>query len=374
MINNLNTNTSIGTPVRFIKLSRNNISEALAEVINLSLAQGVVPDIIKISKVIPVYKGGESFDPVNYRPISILSSFSQIFEKLVQKQLISYVEKHEILTQCQFGFRKNHSTEQAIAEITDNFKKSIDNNLFTCGIFLDFAKAFDTVNHTILLGKLEKYGIRGIPLKWFTSYLTNRQQYVSIDNIQSSKQTVICGIPQGSSLGPLLFLIYINNIINSSQKLSFRLFADDTNILASSDDPTELESNMNMEFKNVKLWCDANKLSINLKKTHFMLIKSAQKRLSIPFHIAITDHDDNNYSLEQKDHVKYLGVMIDDKLNWKYHISFVCTRISRNTGVFYKLRHFFNSLQSNFDKSIITLSTPIFLTPLLPGEVPIKHI
>jgi hypothetical protein len=192
LINNLNTNTSsIGTPVRFIKLARNNISEALAEVINLSLAQGVVPDIIKISKVIPVYKGGESFDPVNYRPISILSSFSQIFEKLVQKQLISYVEKHEILTQCQFGFRKNHSTEQAIAEIADNFRKSIDNNLFTCGVFLDFAKAFDTVNHTILLGKLEKYGIRGIPLKWFTSYLTNRQQYVSIDNIQSSKQTVI---------------------------------------------------------------------------------------------------------------------------------------------------------------------------------------
>ena len=210
MINNLNTNTSsIGTPVRFIKLARNNIYEALAEVINLSLAQGVVPDILKISKVIPVFKGGESFDPVNYRPISILSSFSQIFEKLVQKQLISYVEKHEILTQCQFGFRKNHSTEQPIAEITDNFKKSIDNNLFTCSVFLDFAKAFDTVKHTILLGKFDKYGIRGIPLKWFTSYLTNRQQYVSLDNIQSSKQTAICGIPQGSSLGPILFLIYI---------------------------------------------------------------------------------------------------------------------------------------------------------------------
>ena len=187
---------------------------------------------------------------------SILSIFAQIFEKLVCKQLTSYVEKYDILHQYQFGFRKGRWTEQAIVEITDILKQAIDNNLFTCGVFLDFAKAFDTVNHSILLNKLEKYGIRGVPLRWFTSYLTNRQQYVSIDGTESSKQTIKCGIPQGSSLGPLLFLLYINDIPNCSDKLSFRIFADDTNIFASSSNASELQKLINQELSKVKEWCD----------------------------------------------------------------------------------------------------------------------
>ena len=181
---------------------------------------------------------------ITCRPISTLSSFSQIFEKLVYKQLINYIEKHKILSEFQFGFRKDHSIEQAIIEITDNLKNSIDNNLFTCGVFLDFAKAFDTVNHKILLSKLERYGIRGIALQWFTSYLKDRQQYVSIGDTKSSMQSVICGIPQGSTLGPLLFLLYINDISNSSDKLSFRIFADDTNIFASSHNAKAKQKNM----------------------------------------------------------------------------------------------------------------------------------
>jgi len=184
----------------------------------------------------------------------------------VYKQLINYIEKYDILCQFQFGSRKGRSTEQAIAEITDNLKKAIDNNLFTCGVFLDFAKAFDTVNHNILLTKMEKYGIRGLPLQWFTNYLTNHQQYVSMDGTESSKQKVVCGIPQGSSLGPLLFLTYINNIPNCSEKLSFRIFADDTNIFISSSSSIELETSVNQEILKVKEWCDINKLTINFKK------------------------------------------------------------------------------------------------------------
>ena len=175
LIKGLNVNKStIGIPTKCIKLADNHISEALASIFNNSFLQGIVPDVLKISKVTPVDKGGDSLIPENYRPISTLCSFSQIFEKLVYKQLTSYIEKYKIINECQFGFRKGHSTEQAITEITDNLKKSIDNNLYTCGVFLDFAKAFDTVNHAILLKKLEKYGIRGIPLNWFTNYLTNR--------------------------------------------------------------------------------------------------------------------------------------------------------------------------------------------------------
>ena len=186
VISNLKTNkASIGIPQKCIKLAGNQISEALSTLFNESLQQGIVPDILKISKITPVDKGGVPTDPANYRPISVLSPLSQIFEKLVYSQVINYIEKFNILFEFQFGFRKGKSTEQAIAEITDNLKKSIDKNMLTCGIFLDLSKAFDTVNHEILLKKLEKYGIRGIPLKWFSSYLTNRQQYVAIGNAQN---------------------------------------------------------------------------------------------------------------------------------------------------------------------------------------------
>ena len=193
-------------------------------------------------------KGGDITDPSNFRPISTLYSFAQIFEKLVYSQILGYLEKHNILSKFQFGFRKGRSTEHAIVEITDNFKKAIDKNLYTCGVFLDFSKAFDTVNHQILLKKLEAYGIRGTPLQWFTNYLTNRQQYVSLNNLESPKQTITCGIPQGSSLGPLLFLIYINDMPNCLSKLSFRIFADDTNIFASSSSITDLETLVNEEL------------------------------------------------------------------------------------------------------------------------------
>ena len=172
----------------------------------------------------PIDKGGDAANPSNYRPISTLYTFAQIFEKLVYLQVSTYLEKYNILNKFQFGFRKGRSTEQAIVEISDKLKKAIDNNLYTCRVFLDFAKAFDTVNHQILLKKIETYGIRGIPLKWFTSYLFNRQQYVSLNSVESSKQTIKCGIPQGSSLGPLLFLPYINDISNCSDKLNFRIF------------------------------------------------------------------------------------------------------------------------------------------------------
>ena len=345
LINNLNINkASIGIPTRCLKLACPNVSAALAAVFNLSLMQGIVPDILKISKVTPIDKGGEAADPFNYRPISTLSQFTQVFEKLVYKQLISYIEKHNILSEFQFGFRKGHSTEQAITEIVDSFRSSVDSNQIVCGVFLDFAKAFDTVNHSILLKKLEKYGIRGSPLQWFTSYLSNRQQYVSLDHTQSSTKTVLCGIPQGSTLGPLLFLLYINDIANSSKKLSFRLFADDTNVFTSSKSQHELQSIMNHELILVKNWCDTNKLSINLKKTNFLIIKSTRKKLTTQFHIKLPCSD-TDFFLEQKDSIKYLGVLIDDKLNWKKHISFISSKISRNTGVFFKLRHYLSPTQ-----------------------------
>ena len=167
------------------------------------MSQGIVPNGLKVSKVTHVDKGGNPMNLSNFRPISTLSTLTQVFEKLVYKQFINYIENLDILFQFQFGFRKGHSTVQAASEVVDSLRNAIDSNINTCGIFADFMKAFDTVNHQILLKKLESYGIRGIPSKWSTSYLENRQQYVTVDHIDSPRQAMTCGIPQNSTLGPL---------------------------------------------------------------------------------------------------------------------------------------------------------------------------
>ena len=219
--------SSLDIPNKMITIACKSLSKPFTFIFNQSISTGVVPNILKVSRVTPAYKNGIMTNPNNYRPIATLSPFSKILEKIVFNQLNSFLEKHNTIFKYQFGFRKGHSTEQAILEITDNLKTSIDNKLITCGLFLDFSKALDTVNHNILLSKLYKYGIRGKPLDWFTSYLLNRTQYVQIGNDKSSPLEIVCGIPQGSTLGPLLFLLYINDMPNSSTKLSFRMFADD---------------------------------------------------------------------------------------------------------------------------------------------------
>ena len=180
---NLKTNKStIGIPRRCIQLAGDYINEALTIVFNQLLLLGIFPDTFKISKVTPVDKGGEETDPTNFRPIGYAAV--RPLKKLICKQLVSYfkVEKQKILYEFQFGFRKGHSTSQAITEIAENLRKAIDHNMYSCGVFLDFSKAFDTVNHNILLSKLEAYGIRGLPIQLFTSYLINRKQYTSLEN------------------------------------------------------------------------------------------------------------------------------------------------------------------------------------------------
>lgn len=250
-IDSLDKHKSIGPysiTIRLLKCLKLTLLEPLCHLYNCSFLSGVVPNKLKYANVIPVFKKGIPSDIANYRPISLLSVFNRILEKLMYNRLIKFWDKNKIFFEQQFGFRAKHSTTHAILLIIDKIQKAIEKKLYSCGIFLDLSKAFDTVDHKILLKKLEYYGIRGIVNDWFCSYFTNRTHSVVIGDINSNQHPLTCGVPQGSILGPLLFLIYINDFNNSAENVHFHLFADDSNLFFAHKSLQFLEEHLNEQL------------------------------------------------------------------------------------------------------------------------------
>ena len=337
IIFSLNQNKSDGPnsiPIKILKLLNKDISYQLAILFNQSFSFRIFPSILKTSKIIAIYKEGSKLECSNYRPISLLSNIDKILERLMYNRLYNFLEKKEIIFSLQFGFQQKYSTTHALIHLTDKIRTEIDKGNYVCGIFVDFQKAFDTVDHHILLKKLEYYGVREISNKWFASYLSNRKQFVSINGYKSNLADVKCGVPQGSILGPLLFLIYINELHAAIKYSEVHHFAEDTNLLSFNSCVKSINKQVNYDLKNLSNWLKANKISLNVGKTELVLFTSPKKQLVCDLKIKL-----NGKRHYETDSVKYLGIQIDKRLTWKQHINHVALKLNKANAVLSKLRH-----------------------------------
>ena len=262
--------------------------------------------------------------------------FNKIFEKLAYSRKYDHLEKYNLIDERHFEFCSNHSTIHAISSIYDELLKSKDDKLYNCWLFLDFSKAFDTVNHEILIKKLENnFGFRDNVKLFLSNYLSNRYQYTRVSNYRSSLRTVTCGVPQGSALGPLLFLLYVNDLPSSSN-FKTTLFADDTLLQLSDCNIKKLEKRVNNELNKINVWLRNNKISLNISKTNYMLIDnyinaSTKKHFEIKLQQNVLNRVRN---------VKYLGMLIDDGLNWDPHIKQLSLQLSKSSAIIYRLLNF----------------------------------
>lgn len=315
----INNKKSAGLDEISVKIFENlpdSVLHVLASLINKSFESGIFPSFLKTSIVIPLHKGGSMEDPSNFRPVSLIPTLAKIIEKLVKKRVVEFLSSCNILSDHQFGFQRDKNTNDAIFSFLKTIYTEINGGEAAAAIFCDLSKAFDCVQHEILLRKLELYGFRGTTLNWFRSYLSDRSQIVKTSTY-SNNLNINHGVPQGSVLGPTLFLLYINDLTEIDIKGKFTLFADDTTILWHNKDGNSLWDLICSDINKVKDWCDSNLLSFNISKTNI-----------ISFHCNLLDISLGNHVLEKKSCTKFLGLNIDYQLKFKEHVTSLSNKLA----------------------------------------------
>jgi hypothetical protein len=323
---------------KLIKQCVSQLTTPLTIIINQCINEATFPTEWKLAKVIALYKKNSRKLPENYRPISLLNCFGKIFEKIIYKQMIKFIDKHKILYLHQYGFRKHFSTCLALIDMIDKIKEAIDKNEYSLGIYLDIKKAFDSLEHSILIEKLEFYGFRGHISKLLQDYLTNRKQFTLANGCQSGTREITHGVPQGSILGPLFFLIYINDIQNVQSNVSPRLFADDTALIFHDNDISNLKLKAEEYLLKLYKWYLLNKLALSIDKSNFLLFHGKRKNPAINFQSLNIQGE----SINRCPSVKYIGLRLDETLSWRPHVDDLCKSLSKLFGIFYNIRHFLN--------------------------------
>ena len=325
-------------------MAANIVAPSLTQIFDKSIHSGIFPADWKLARVSPIFKKGDKTDMNNYRPISVISAVAKIFEKAIYDQFYEYLNENSFLSNCQSGFRSLHSTLTALIEATNDWTINIDIGNLNGVVFIDLKKVFDTIDHEIILRKLTCYGFDTHTLKWFESYLSNRYQKCNVNGHLSNLLPVTCGVPQGSIIGCLLFLIYINDLPSCLSVGSPRMFADDTNITFVAGTTSELESLISIELQNLNQWLQANRLSLNIAKTEFMIISSRQKQLTnTNNHINIKIE---NNRIKRVASAKSLGVTVDDRLSWDKHIDEKSIKIVAAIGSLKRVRFCHPNLSS----------------------------
>lgn len=316
------------------------IVEPLKHIINRTFKTTLVPIQFKTSIVTPIHKAGSRNEISNYRPISVLSNLSKIFEKCLKKRLTDFLNINNIISKNQFGFQNGKSTEDAMYQMVNDITNNLDKSNVCIAAFLDLAKAFDTVSHDILLKILENYGIRGIALKLFQNYLTDRPQKTKIGKTLSDPNIIKIGVPQGSVLGPILFNIYMNSIFNIQVPGKIIAYADDTIVIFAAKTWEDVKQKLILGLNKIKLFFDSHKLSLNIKKSNYMAFSISEAKRPNFNSILIDDH---KIPLKEVDNIKYLGIMIDKHLKWDKHVSYLCNKTRYLIHNFFILRQILNT-------------------------------